>query len=343
MRSEFEVLLIAGGTAAATGLIGLQAVTLLGRRSPRAAAVVAPVIPVAAVGLALLVCSWAMFLSSHDVAITALIIAVAVPVALAFGVIAARRLDQATRAAASAEAELAASRDLERQRREMVAWISHDLRTPLAGIRAMTEALEDGVAPDPARFHRQMRLEVDRLSGMVDDLLALSRLQSGELRLALDRIDAWDVVSDTLAATDPLAAARGVRLRGLADRDLLVRADERELSRALTNLVVNALRHTPATGEVTVAARREGSSVVLSVSDECGGIPEPDLARLFEPGWRGDAARTPGDGAGLGLAVVAGVMAAHGGDVRVANVDGGCRFELVLAASTPQAGSPSSN
>lgn len=343
MRSEVEVLLIAGGTAAVTGLVGLQAVTLLGRRSPRAAAVVAPLIPVVAVGLALLVCSWAMFLSTHDLTVVALIIAVAVPVALAFGIIAARRLDQATRAAAAAEAELAANRDLERQRREMVAWISHDLRTPLAGIRAMTEALEDGVAPDPARFHRQMRMEVDRLSGMVDDLLALSRLQSGELRLALDRIDAWDVVSDTLAATDPLATARGVRLRGLADRDLIVRADERELSRALANLVMNALRHTPPSGEVTVAAHREGTSVVLSVSDGCGGIPESDLARLFEPGWRGDQARTPGDGAGLGLAVVAGVMAAHGGDVRVENIEGGCRFDLVLAASTPQAADAAHN
>jgi signal transduction histidine kinase len=106
-----------------------------------------------------------------------------------FGIVAARRLDEQTRAAAAAAAELEASRELERRRREMAAWISHDLRTPLAGMRAMTEALEDGVAPDPPRYLRQLHMEVDRLSGMVDDLLALSRLQSGELLLTLDDIE----------------------------------------------------------------------------------------------------------------------------------------------------------
>lgn len=330
MRSEFEVVLIAAGTAAVTGLVCLRAISILGRRSPRTAAIVAPVVPVAAVGLALVVSSWAMFLSTRDVAIVAWIIAAAVPVALAFGFVAARRLDQATRAAATAQADLAASRELEQRRREMVAWISHDLRTPLAGLRAMTEALEDGVAPDPDRYHRQMHHEVDRLAGMVDDLLALSRLQSGELGLAVERIDARDVVSDTLAAADPLAAARGVRLRGESLPPLPVLADERELSRALSNLVVNAVRHTPAGGEVVLDAHRRDQSVILSVQDGCGGIPEADLARMFEPGWRREAARTPGDGAGLGLAVVHEVMAAHGGRVIVSNSGKGCRFDLVL-------------
>ncbi|MHB8795111.1 MAG: sensor histidine kinase, partial [Candidatus Nanopelagicales bacterium] len=172
--------------------------------------------------------------------------------------------------------------------------------------------------------------EVDRLAGLVDDLLALSRLQSGELGLAVERIDARDVVSDTLAAADPLAAARGVRLRGESLPPLPVLADERELSRALSNLVVNAVRHTPAGGEVVLDARRRDQSVILSVQDGCGGIPEADLARMFEPGWRGEAARTPGDGAGLGLAVVHEVMAAHGGRVMVSNSGRGCRFDLVL-------------
>ena len=332
MRSELEVVLIAAGTAAATGLIGLQAVSRLGRRAPRAAAVIAPLVPVVAVGLALLVCSWAMFLSTHDLAVLGWVIVAAVPTALAFGIIAARRLDQATQAAATATAELAASQELEQQRREMASWISHDLRTPLAGLRAMTEALEDGVAPDPQRYLGQMRHEVERLSGMVDDLLALSRLQSGELRLSMDRINVGDVVSDTLAATDPLAAANGVILTGHAEGALTVVADERELARALSNLVVNAVRHTPSAGTVTVAAGRVDHAVVLSVTDHCGGIPDEDLARLFEPGWRGSSARTPGsgDGAGLGLAVVKGVMDAHGGAVSVSNVSGGCRFDLTL-------------
>lgn len=326
---------MASGTAAATGLIGLQAVSVLGRRAPRAASVVAPLVPVAAVGLALLVCAWGMFLSTHDLAVLAWVFVAAVPVALAFGIIAARRLDQATRAVATASAELAASQELEQKRREMASWISHDLRTPLAGLRAMTEALEDGVAPDPARYHRLMRQEVERLSGMVDDLLALSRLQSGELRLTLERIAIGDLVSDTLAASDPIALTRGVRLTGEASGALTAIADERQLGRALSNLVVNAVRHTPADGTVTIAARRDDDQVIVSVTDGCGGIAEGDLPRLFEAGWRGSLARSPalGDGAGLGLAVVHGVMVAHGGRVTVSNVTGGCRFDLILVGS----------
>jgi signal transduction histidine kinase len=212
----------------------------------------------------------------------------------------------------------------------MASWISHDLRTPLAGMRAMTEALEDGVAPDPPRYLRQLRQEVDRLSGMVDDLLALSRLQSGELQLALEDIDVGDVVSDTLAAAEPIARAQQVSLTGSSDPELVARADGRELARAVTNLVVNALRHTPAGGSVTVAARRDSTDVVISVTDQCGGIPAADLDRMFEPGWSGSQARTPGQGAGLGLAVVSGVMSALGGRVGVRNTRDGCCFDLVI-------------
>jgi signal transduction histidine kinase len=332
VRVEVEAVLIAAGTAAVTGVVGLGAVALLGRRSPRAAAIVTPLIPVLAVGAALFVSGRAMFISPNDLTLLAWILVAAFPLAIAFGVVAARRLDEQTRAAAAAAAELEADRELERRRREMASWISHDLRTPLAGMRAMTEALEDGVAPDPQRYYRQLRQEVDRLTGMVDDLLALSRLQSGQLQLSLEDVDVRDVVSDTIASTEPLAQAQGVHLHGRADSGLIVRADSRELSRALTNLLVNALRHTPPDGDVTVDAARSGDRIVIRVADECGGIADVDLERLFEPGWSGSAARTPGDGAGLGLAVVSGVMAAHDGDVRVQNTDTGCAFELTLSS-----------
>ena len=332
MRSELEAVLIAAGTATATGVIGLGAVALMSRRSPRAAAIAAPLIPVIAVAAALVVSGRAMFISPRDLTLLAWIVAAAFPLAIVFGIVAARRLDEQTRAAAAAAAELEASRELERRRREMASWISHDLRTPLAGMRAMTEALEDGVAPDPPRYLRQLHQEVDRLSGMVDDLLALSRLQSGELQLAVEDIDVGDVVSDTLASAEPLARAQGVHLGGSAQPGLIVRGDGRELSRALSNLVVNALRHTPPDGSVMVTSRREGEAVVIAVADECGGIPAAHLDRMFEPGWSGSPARTPGEGAGLGLAVVSETMAAHRGDVRVLNADGGCAFELVLPA-----------
>jgi signal transduction histidine kinase len=337
MRSELEAVLIAAGAATATGLVGLGAVTVLSRRSPRAAAIVTPLIPVAAVAVAIGVSGQAMFISTRDLTLLAWIVAAAVPLALGFGVIAARRLDEQTRAAAAAAAELEADREVERRRREMAAWISHDLRTPLAGMRAMTEALQDGVAPDPDRYLRQLQHEVDRLTGMVDDLLALSRLQAGELQLSVADVDVGDLVSDALAGTDALARARGVRLHGHAEPGLVVPADSRELSRALSNLVVNAVRQTPAGGEVTVTATRKSGRVRIAVADQCGGIPDADLVRLFEPGWTGSAARSPGDGVGLGLAVVSGVMSAHGGSVQVRNTADGCLFVLDLAGARPRA------
>ena len=332
MRSEVEAVLIAAGTATATGLIGLGAVAWMSRRSPRAAAIAAPLIPVIAVAAALVVSGRAMFISPRDLALLAWIVAAAFPLAIVFGVIAARRLDEQTRAAAAAAAELEASRELERRRREMASWISHDLRTPLAGMRAMTEALEDGVAPDPPRYLRQLRQEVDRLSGMVDDLLALSRLQSGELRLVWEDIDVGDIVSDTLATAEPIARAQQVRLQGQAAPGLVIPADGRELARAVTNLVVNAVRHTPPDGSVSVTAGRKDGAVVISVRDQCGGIPTAHLERMFEAGWSGSVARSPGEGAGLGLAVVSGVVAAHGGEVTVRNVDDGCTFDLSIPA-----------
>src|SRR5207253_6633093 len=94
-------------------------------------------------------------------------------------------------------------RALERSRRELVAWVSHDLRTPLAGLRAMAEALEDGVATDPARYHHRIRVEADRLAALVDDLFELSRIQAGALRLTLERVPVADVVSDALASAQP--------------------------------------------------------------------------------------------------------------------------------------------
>lgn len=333
MRSELEAVLIAAGTATATGVIGLVAVAAVGRRSPRTATIIAPVVPVVAVAVAVLVSGQAMFISTRDLALIAWILVAAIPLAIIFGFLAARRIDELTRSAAAAEAARAADREVERRRSELATWISHDLRTPLAGMRAMTEALQDGVAPEPHRYLDQLHREVDRMSAMVDDLLALSRLQSGALALDQVDVDVRDVVSDALASAEPLARQSEVTLTGEAEGRLIVHADGRELARALANLLANALRHTPAGGAVSVVARTDGSSVVIAVADECGGIPAEDLSRLFEPGWSGSAARSPGDGAGLGLAVVSGVMEAHGGEVRVRNSTVGCVFELVLAAA----------
>ncbi|MEU4835379.1 HAMP domain-containing sensor histidine kinase [Streptosporangium sp. NPDC023615] len=231
-------------------------------------------------------------------------------------------------------------RALESARRELVAWVSHDLRTPLAGMRAMAEALEDGVVSDSGtvlRYHRQIRLEVDRLSGMVDDLFELSRIHAGALRLSRARIGLGDLVADALAGAEEPARAKGVRLTGEVDPPVIpVQADAAELSRALRNLVVNAIRHTPGDGTVVVRASIGDGTALLSVADGCGGIPVDDLPRVFDVAFRGETARTPGAdgaGAGLGLAIARGIVEAHEGTIGVVNSGPGCRFEIGLPLS----------
>ncbi|AQZ67678.1 two-component system sensor kinase [[Actinomadura] parvosata subsp. kistnae] len=234
------------------------------------------------------------------------------------------------------EEAYARERALEGARRELVAWVSHDLRTPLAGMRAMAEALEDGVVSDPAtvaRYHRQIKLEVERLSAMVDDLFELSRIHAGALRLSRARIGLADLLADTMAGAEPLARAKGVVLTAEASAAVPVEADAGALGRALGNLVVNAIRHTPSDRTVVLRAEVDAAGMAcLSVTDCCGGIPEEDLPRVFEVAFRGEAARTPtaDGGAGLGLAIAQGIVEAHDGVIDVVNDGPGCRFEIRL-------------
>jgi signal transduction histidine kinase len=227
---------------------------------------------------------------------------------------------------------------LEQSRRQLVAWVSHDLRTPLAGLRAMAEALEDGLAAEPDRYHRQIRAEVDRLTGMVDDLFELSRIESGTLGLSPSQITLDDLINDALASTEALARARGVRLTGEAGGPLVIRADPHALSRALTNLLINAIRHTPADGGVHIMAAPEAGGALLAVADGCGGIPEADLTRVFDTAWRGTHAHSlDTKRAGLGLAIVRSIVEAHEGQVCVVNTGEGCRFEMRLPTLTRSA------
>jgi signal transduction histidine kinase len=332
MNPSAQVFLVAAAAAAAVGALGYAAYLLLARRSIGAAAVVPAVTTVLAFTTGVVATAWDMFLSPHDFRVALVICAAAGVVALFFGLMLGGRV-RALQTKAMVEAEIRErERLLESGRRDLVAWVSHDLRSPLAGLRAMAEALEDGVADDPARYHRQIRIEVDRLSSLVDDLFELSRIQAGALRLTLEQVSLADVVSDALAGAHPYAEARGVRLTGAATAPIPISADERELHRALGNLVVNAIRHTPADGVVDVSVRTEEGHAVLAVTDACGGIPEADLPHVFEVAWRGQPARTPGPdgGAGLGLAIARGIVEAHDGEIDVRNVDGGCRFEVRL-------------
>ncbi|MER5469350.1 HAMP domain-containing sensor histidine kinase [Streptomyces sp. NPDC002685] len=351
--------------AAAAGLLGAGALRLLRRRSLTASVAVVAAVAVGAMLAGTLAVAWAMFLSPHDLSVVTTVVAMAAVVSLATALLLGRsvvarsraltlaarsfgdggdfaapegpstaELSALSRELAATSRKLAESRDRERaletSRRELVAWISHDLRTPLAGLRAMSEALEDGVAADPNRYLRQIRTEVERLNGMVGDLFELSRIHAGALALSPSRVSVYDLVGDALAGADPLAREHGVRLIGDRVEQVPVEVDGKEMSRVLGNLLVNAIRRTPADGTVAVAAERSAVGVVLSVTDGCGGIPEEDLPRVFDTGWRGTHARTPPAGAGLGLAIVRGIVEAHRGMAAVRNVPGGCRFEVTL-------------
>ena len=246
----------------------------------------------------------------------------------------AAELEAALARLAETRAQAAAAED---SRRQLVAWVSHDLRTPLAGIRAMVEALEDGVVDDPetvARYYRTMGRETDRLAGLVDDLFELSRIQAGAVNLDLEQIALDELVSDAVAGVSLAAEAKGVRLRGdVASPAPVVELSIPEMARVVRNLLDNAIRHTPRGGTVWVEAAvdSDGGAALVSVRDGCGGIPDPDLPRVFEMAYRGDAARTPGDGgAGLGLAVARGLVEAHHGEISVRNEGQGCRFTIRL-------------
>jgi signal transduction histidine kinase len=322
--------------AAAVGIVGFSVFRAVARLSIRAATVVAAATPVAAFTAGLVVVGWRMFLSAHDLRVALVISLASGLVSIGLGLALAARVQQLEVQAAEERRHREVERDVEATRRDLVAWVSHDLRTPLAGLRAMAEALEDGVVDDPARYHKRIRVEVDRLSRMVDDLFQLSRIQSGTLRLSLGAVSASDLVSDTLAAAAPIADAKGVRLDGNAASGVRLNVDGNELQRALGNLVLNAIRHTPPDGEVLVAAATDGGTGVLAVRDGCGGIPADDLAHVFDVGWRETHARSPGpeQGAGLGLAIVRGIVEAHRGEVTVRNVSGGCEFAIRLPVAT---------
>jgi signal transduction histidine kinase len=229
---------------------------------------------------------------------------------------------------------------LEASRRELVAWVSHDLRTPLAGLRAMAEALEDQVVTDPrevSRYHSQIRVETDRLASMIDDLFQLSKIHAGTLRLQPRLVGLEDLIAEVAASAEPVARAKGVRLTGGAASGMAVLIDQAEFGRAVRNLVTNAIRHTPRDGMIEIVGSIQAGRACVSVSDECGGIPPGDLPRVFDVAFRGESARTPdpSGGAGLGLSIARGIVEAHSGKISVRNTGPGCQFLISLPLARP--------
>ncbi len=220
----------------------------------------------------------------------------------------------------------------EQSRRQLLRWIGHDLRTPLSRLRAIAEGLEDEVVvgSDTAQYHRAIRLHADRLAALVDDVFELSTIDAGALQPVREPVALDDIVSDTLASTQPVASTSQVTLTGDAPRGLTVDTDARLLNRVLDNLLANAVRATPPGGAVEVLAGQRPGAVWLEVRDACGGIPEDALDHVFDAGFRGEANRPTDGRGGLGLAIARGLVAVLGGELSVRNTDTGCAFVVVL-------------
>jgi signal transduction histidine kinase len=214
------------------------------------------------------------------------------------------------------------------------------LRTPLTSIRAMIEALSDGVVSDPEtvqRYYRTMRADIIALNDIIDDLFELAQLDAGGLVMEKSPHSLGDLVSDTLESFQAVAQQRGVRLHGRVAADVdPVPLNAPKIGRVLSNLVSNALRYTPEGGEVLVTAVRQGDEVIVSVQDSGPGFNPDDLPRVFEQFYRGEQARSRAmGGAGLGLAIARGIVAGHDGRIWAANnPDKGARVEFSLPSSS---------
>ena len=233
------------------------------------------------------------------------------------------------------EAAAEREREMERARRDLVASVSHDLRTPLAAVRALVEAVADGVADDPGtkeRYLASAQNELTHLGRLVDDLFELAQIDAGVLRLELEKASLHDLVSDTLASFRPQAERKGVRLVGevAGGVDPVLMSPSR-IQRVLHNLISNALRHTPADGTIAVRAEPRGEVVQVEVTDTGEGIAPDDLPRVFDRSYRGEKSRPRREaddpGAGLGLAIARGLVEAHGGHISAESLSGeGARF-----------------
>jgi signal transduction histidine kinase len=239
--------------------------------------------------------------------------------------------------AGSVETAFAEREAAEAERRHVIAALSHDLRTPLASIRAMIEALDDGVVTDAEtmrRYQRSIRIGASHLGALMDDLFDLARLESGAFHLTRERMPIDDLLSDALESVQSEANLRGVQVTGSIDGPLpLVSVDTRQMHRVLTNLLHNALQHT-ATGDAillraTHAQVSGANGVRVEVVDTGSGISREDLPHIFERSYRGESSRSRfaaergsnegGTGAGLGLTIARGIVEAHGGAIEAAS------------------------
>lgn len=372
------VVAYSAGIAAAVGLLAWALLRLIAGARVIVHLVTVVVAAVAAVVGGVLVAAQAMYLSDTDVQLALAIAVTSGVVAIAVAMLLGARISRAARVLGDAARDLGAGvavsptaastlpvgefrtvlreladsdarlrearEEVERQegaRSDLVVRIAHDLRVPLAGIRAQAEALQDGLAPDPDRYLDQIAAQVDRVNRLVDDLFAISRIDAGTLALRLQPTSLGDLASDVAADLRAVANAAEIDLSVEVRADATVDADPLQLGRAIANLVANALQHAPAGGHVRVRVTVDGHWARVIVVDDGPGVSEADRDHLFDAGWRGTAARSPhaldvGGGAGLGLAITRGVVQAHGGHVHLEDIgSGGAEFVIALPVAAP--------
>lgn len=227
---------------------------------------------------------------------------------------------------------------VEKERSLMLSSISHDLRTPLAALRAAVEAIRDGVAPDPDLYLAGMERQVRALSSLVDDLQLHTKIISGTFELTRSKLDLTELADEAMETVRPLAEQRRVELLLEADRRVTVDADGSQLARVVRNLLDNAIRHSPDDSVVTVQIQRQDAVASLRVIDEGPGFPPEFRDRAFDPFTRADEARDTRTGtAGLGLSIAKGIVAAHDGTVALGAGPGGI-VEITIPASSPSRG-----
>ena len=220
---------------------------------------------------------------------------------------------------------------VEQERALMLSSISHDLRTPLAALRAAVEAIRDGVAADPDMYLTGMERQVRALSSLVDDLQLHSRLVSGTIELQPMAIDLTELADEAMETVRPLAEPRNVKLLLEARQLVTVEADGSQLARVIRNLLDNAIRHAPDDSVVLVQVDRRHDRAVLRVIDQGSGFPREFRDRAFEPFTRADPARDTRTGtAGLGLSIARGIVSAHGGSIGLADGHAGGAVEIEL-------------
>jgi signal transduction histidine kinase len=237
------------------------------------------------------------------------------------------------------EKSFARQKELEQARRDLLAAVSHDLRTPLTSIRAMVEALADDVVTEPQmvqRYYGSIRSQIENLSGLINDLFELSQLETGQIQLALEAVNLNDLLSDVLESMQAQAGAKDVSLKGIFGEDLpIIKGELTKIQRVMYNLVQNAIRHTPANGTVSLATKVVPEGVQVEVADTGEGIAPEDLPHIFDQFFRGEKSRSrETGGAGLGLAIAKRIVEAHHGRIWVeSQVGQGTRFSFILPAS----------